>query len=86
MKFRPQITVTMTPNEITNGTTTEGRPFASCKSAKIERPGRSDCSRTVMAFGSTAPEIGSLKPGVPVSVVVQHQGAVLRVIKLATAA
>ena len=86
MKFRPQITVTMTPNEIATGTTTEGRPFASCKAAKIERPGRSDCNRTVMAFGPTAEQIGSLTPGVPVAVTVQHQGAVLRVVRIAQAA
>ncbi|MAM84287.1 MAG: hypothetical protein CL472_06405 [Acidobacteria bacterium] len=86
MKFRPQITVTMTPNEIALGTTTEGRPYASCKSAKIERPGRSDCNRTVMAFGPIADEIGKLTPGTPVPVTVQHQGAILRVVKLPAAA
>lgn len=86
MKFRPQITVTMTPNEIATGTTTEGRPFASCKSAKIERPGRGDCNRTVMAFGTIAQSIGALTPGKPVNVTVQHQGAVLRVVRMAEAA
>lgn len=80
MGFKPTFVVTVTAGEVASGDTVGGQPYASVKDATISRDKRDDVTRTVMAFGPAAEIVAAMKPGVPVRLSVQHDGAKLRVI------
>jgi hypothetical protein len=85
-RYAPVLIATVTPQSVETHTGTNG-PYTKMQGALVQRSGKDDLIRTVMAFGGPNEKVSALlEVGVPVVLALRHDGGTMKVVGLPRAA